>query len=261
MLSERFQQGECVVPNRILRDGILSSERVASLGWPAEVFYRRLMSVVDDFGRYYATPMLLRAACYPLHLDKVSDADVGKWLEATQKAGLVSVYPASDGKRYLQMADFRQQMRAKDSRYPADAKQMLSTCSADATHLLANAHLDVDVDVDVCVGDKGAAAVIDAYHRLLPGCQQVSVINDKRKKRIAGAVKLAKRVCAEQGWPYDPAEFWSAYFSECASDAWMRGEVPNPKNPTWRQNLDVLLAEDRFAGVMDRAIASMRGAA
>jgi hypothetical protein len=41
----------------------------------------------------------------------------------------------------------------------------------------------------------------------------------------------------------------------------MRGEVPNPKNPRWKQNLDVLLAEDRFASVMDRAIESMRGEA
>jgi hypothetical protein len=38
----------------------------------------------------------------------------------------------------------------------------------------------------------------------------------------------------------------------------MRGEVANPKNPNWKQNLDVLIAEDRFAGVMDGAIAAMR---
>ncbi len=137
------------MPNRILRDGILSSERIAALGWPEEVFYRRLMSVVDDYGRYYATSMLLRAACYPLHLDKVSDADIGKWLQATEKAGLVSVYPAPDGKRYLQLADFRQQVRAKDSRFPAPDAHMRSTCTADAKQVLANAHLDVDVDVDV----------------------------------------------------------------------------------------------------------------
>lgn len=108
------------MPNRVIRDGILTSERVASLGWPAEVFYRRLMSVVDDFGRYYASPMLLRAACYPLHLDKVSDADIGKWLAVCAEAGLVSVYPASDGKRYLEMADFRQRTRAEKSKFPAN---------------------------------------------------------------------------------------------------------------------------------------------
>lgn len=105
------------MPTRILRDGILTSERVAKLGWGEEVFYRRLMSVADDYGRYYALPALLRAACYPLHLDKVSDADIGKWLTACVNAALVSVYPASDGKRYLQILDFGQRIQSK-SKFP-----------------------------------------------------------------------------------------------------------------------------------------------
>jgi hypothetical protein len=144
------------MPSRILREGILTSERIAKLGWPEEVFYRRLMSVVDDFGRYYATPMLLRAACYPLQLDKVSDADIGKWTRCAEEAGLVSVYPASDGKRYLQLLDFRQQVRAKDSKFPSPAEQVSSACVADAKQVIANAHLDVDVSVDVSEGESGA---------------------------------------------------------------------------------------------------------
>lgn len=100
--------------------------------------------------------------------------------------------------------------------------------------------------------------VLDAYHRALPKCQRVAVLNEKRKKRIATATKLARHVCESQDWEYTPAEFWDAYFAECGKDPWMRGEVPNPKNPAWVQNLDVLLAEDRFANVMDRAIAAIR---
>jgi hypothetical protein len=42
------------MPVRILREGILTSERVDTLSPAAEVFYRRLMSVVDDFGRFSA---------------------------------------------------------------------------------------------------------------------------------------------------------------------------------------------------------------
>jgi hypothetical protein len=136
------------LPNRILREGILTSERIAKLSWPAEVFYRRLMSVVDDFGRYYATPMLLRAACYPLHLEKVSDSDIGKWIRETEEAALVRVYPAEDGKRYLELLDFRQQVRAKASKFPAHDEQMRSECVADAQQMPADAHL-------VVVGDVG----------------------------------------------------------------------------------------------------------
>ena len=51
------------MPNRILREGILSSERVDALSEGAEILYRRLMSVVDDYGRYFAHPTLIRSAC------------------------------------------------------------------------------------------------------------------------------------------------------------------------------------------------------
>jgi hypothetical protein len=88
----------------------------------------------------------------------------------------------------------------------------------------------------------------------------VSVLNPKRQKRIAAVVKLARKVCADQGWPYEALNFWRAYFSECAKDPWMRGEVANPNNARWKQNLDVLIHEDRFAKVMDRAIESLRRA-
>lgn len=105
------------MPSRLIRDGILTSERVDALGWAEEVFYRRLQSVVDDYGRFYANPKLLRAACYPLRLDKVSDSDIVKWTALCSEAGLVRVYPASDGKRYLQIVNFGQRIQAK-SKFP-----------------------------------------------------------------------------------------------------------------------------------------------
>jgi len=105
------------MPARIVRDGILTSELVCALSWAEEVFFRRLMQVADDHGRYYALPKLLRAACYPLQIDKVSDSDIGKWLTALVEAALVRVYPASDGKRYLQILKFGQRVQSK-SKFP-----------------------------------------------------------------------------------------------------------------------------------------------
>lgn len=116
------------MPNRIVREGILSSERVCSLRWPAEVFYRRLLSVADDHGRFHAVPTLVRSACYPLQIDKVSDSDIGKWISECEEAGLVRVYPASDGKRYLQIVNFGQQMRSK-SKFPEPLEASDSNCA------------------------------------------------------------------------------------------------------------------------------------
>jgi uncharacterized phage protein (TIGR02220 family) len=75
------------------------------------------MSVVDDFGRFSANPKLLRASCFPLRLDTVSDADVTAWLQDCIKAGLVAAYEVN-GKHYLELEDFRQQVRAKASKFP-----------------------------------------------------------------------------------------------------------------------------------------------
>lgn len=140
------------MPNRILREGILTSERVESLSWQAEVFYRRLMSVVDDYGRFHAKPALIRAACFPLRLDRVSDSDIGKWIRETEEAGLVRAYQV-EGKGYLELLDFGQQIRAKESRFPG----MRSTCLADAQQARSErmAYAPVVVDVDVVVDEDG----------------------------------------------------------------------------------------------------------
>jgi hypothetical protein len=82
-----------------------------------EVFYRRLHSVVDDFGRFTAHPSLLRAALYPLRLDKITDAEVSEHLEACASAGLIHLYHVA-GKPYLEVLDFHQRTRAKASKFP-----------------------------------------------------------------------------------------------------------------------------------------------
>jgi hypothetical protein len=124
------------VPSRIVREGILTSERVDRIADEpaAEVFYRRLHSVVDDYGRFSAHPSLVRAALYPLRLDKITDEDVSGYLAACASAGLIRLYRV-DGKAYLEVLNFRQKTRAKRSKYPAPEGQMPNTCGADDQHV------------------------------------------------------------------------------------------------------------------------------
>ena len=143
------------MPNRIIREGILTSERINELTWEEEVFYRRLLSVVDDFGRFTAHPALLRAALFPLKLDTVRDSNMERLLAANEQARLVRIYEVA-GKRYLEVHDFGQQVRAKSSKYPnppSQDHQLRSTCAADAKQVLASAHLDVGGDVSVFVSE------------------------------------------------------------------------------------------------------------
>ena len=104
------------MPTRLIREGILASERIASLSWEAEVFYRRLMSVADDYGLYDARPAILRSALYPLQLEKMSECNIQRCLAACEAAGLILLF-ARNGKSFLQIRDFGQQIKSKP-KYP-----------------------------------------------------------------------------------------------------------------------------------------------
>lgn len=163
------------MPSRIVREGILTSERVEQLDASSEVFYRRLMSKVDDHGLFDARPTVLRASLYPLRVDRVREADISRSIAACEKAGLIALYAhdsrASSSRRiaacemaglavsekpYLQMLDTRWQARSgpkwpeppwKDGAPPPLQEQApVNGCAQVKTPV----YLDVDV---VVVGD------------------------------------------------------------------------------------------------------------
>lgn len=100
------------MPSRLIREGILTSDRVNELDAAAEVFYRRLMSKVDDHGLFDARPSVLRSSLYPLRVDRVREADITRWIAACEKAGVIALY-VHDGKPYGQMVDTRWSVRSE----------------------------------------------------------------------------------------------------------------------------------------------------
>ena len=104
--------------SRMIRDGILTSRNVDRLSDAGEIFYRRLLSVVDDFGRYFADPAVLRAHLYPLRLDRMPETAIAALLREVSDANLVQVYE-DEGKAILQVRKFDQQIRIKRSKFPA----------------------------------------------------------------------------------------------------------------------------------------------
>lgn len=105
------------MPDRILRAGIITSERVNKLSESAEVFYRRLMSVVDDFGLFDARPVILMANLYPLRLDTITAEHINNMLHECESAGLLMQYQ-KENKPFLMIIDFKQRLRAKRSKFP-----------------------------------------------------------------------------------------------------------------------------------------------
>lgn len=118
------------MPTRIIREGINSSPKINSLSPMAELFYRRLMTVADDYGRFYAAPATLRGACWPTCPEKVTEAQIQGWLSecSSPDIQLISVYESS-GCRYLVIDKFCQQTRSK-SKFPEPDNHLLITCEA-----------------------------------------------------------------------------------------------------------------------------------
>jgi len=104
------------MPTRLIREGIIDSDAVNALGWAAEVFYRRLLNKVDDFGLYDARLSVLRATLYPLLLTKVSEKHIAGWLDECAEAGLLVVYE-SGGKEFLQVLNTQWKTRSQP-KYP-----------------------------------------------------------------------------------------------------------------------------------------------
>lgn len=120
--------------NRVVRSDILESEKVNKLTWAGEVFYRRLMSILDDYGRGDGRVSIIRSKLFPLRLDKVSESDITKWLAECQDAGLVRVYHI-DKKPYLELFNFGQTLRQKKPKFPPPPN--VNTCEqmqADASN-------------------------------------------------------------------------------------------------------------------------------
>lgn len=158
------------MPNRMLRGGILTSDRVNALPPKVEVFYRRMMSVVDDYGRFDGDARVLRSSLYPLCVDQITEQEIEEMLSKCaeilpgEKEPLVLVYRV-DRKRYIAITNFRQKVRSKQSKYPAppqtidsmeregareaDDLQMPSTCDAHAASRDVSASVsDSDSDSD-----------------------------------------------------------------------------------------------------------------
>jgi len=108
------------MPNRLIKESICTSANLNDLTTEEEIFFYRLIVNCDDYGRFDARPTILRAKCFPLKIDCITDADIEKWLSSLVRHNLVTVYEV-DGLRCLAMITWEnhQQVRAKRSKYPS----------------------------------------------------------------------------------------------------------------------------------------------
>ena len=114
------------MPNRLLKEGICTSETINQLTPLAETFFYRLLVVSDDYGRMDARPSILKACCYPLN-DSILPSTVSELLSMLQSNNLIQIYEI-DSKPLLQINKWEQRVRSK-GKYPPPVSNPLSNDS------------------------------------------------------------------------------------------------------------------------------------
>lgn len=236
------------MPNRILRESILTSDGVNRLDAAGERFYRRLMSVVDDFGRFDGRPSIVRAACFPLLLDKIREADVQRWMAECQKAGLLVLYEA-DSKPYLWLLKLGEP-RAKHSKYPAPPGKSLQV-SVNTEPARTDTHAQTSVPYSYSYSNaptssdsKHMSAVADAYPPgLLMVWDAAPPKARERSSRVDCSVWWKKHRCediaetvltgleawkASEEWTKDGGQFVPGLHRWLKARKWL--EPPQPTN-------------------------------
>jgi hypothetical protein len=107
------------VPSRVIRDCILESESLSQVSLEAELVFRNLILIADDWGRLDGRTRILRLRMFPMR-EQVTDRDMAEWVEELELQGCVQPYTV-EGKSYYYLPAWERyaskQKRARP-RYP-----------------------------------------------------------------------------------------------------------------------------------------------
>lgn len=113
--------------NRILKESIKTSDEIDQLSLFEYACFTRLIVTVDDYGRYYARPIILRNSLFPLRGDVSTEAIVEAFRHL-EELDLIRVYTVK-GKEYLQLTTWgkHQTVTNKKSKFPGPEEQDVSS--------------------------------------------------------------------------------------------------------------------------------------
>ena len=128
------------MPQRFLRPGITDSDKWNSVSEPAQNLFIRLLTRVDDFGRFDGRPAVIVGSVYSVWnaLNPMSARcphDVSVMLSELYRSGLIILYE-NGGKRFLQLEQWTERQRVA-SKWPDPKDKMSAPCPHDAVTVTA----------------------------------------------------------------------------------------------------------------------------
>ena len=112
------QKGGAILPNRIIKESICSSEKIAALSDFEFRVWVGLLTQVDDAGRGDARPAIIKGRVFPLR-ERVSIKDIDAAIHGLAAKGCVSLYEVG-GRPYFWFPTWSEHQRIRDCKpkYP-----------------------------------------------------------------------------------------------------------------------------------------------
>jgi hypothetical protein len=108
------------MPSRVIRGEINSSRSLERVSMMADLAFRALLVVVDDYGRFDGRLYILRNAMFPTRRE-VTEAKLAKWLDELEREGCIRRYVVA-GAPYVELPTWETHRgkgrRAESSKYP-----------------------------------------------------------------------------------------------------------------------------------------------
>ena len=275
------------MPNRLLREGLMESERVLSMPVEARWLFVVIILSADDLGLFEATEFKLARRA------DVNRDLAGKLMAMLADADLVRFYVV-DGKRYGFIPRFRQRIQIKRARHPLPPDSLL-TDDQDAfskiKHLASNptdgqpcadvghpSEPEVEVELEVSEEAKASSsspratktpkipcpyeAIVTAYHDALPELPKVRLLDGKvweDRKKAMGSLwtwsLTSKRVDGTRRAENSEQalEWLRNYFAQARNNDFLMGRTERSgKHKNWRCDLDFVLTPAGLRQIVEK---------
>lgn len=198
------------MPNRIIKEGICTSDSIDSLSWFEEVLFYRLIVNCDDYGRFDGRIPVIKNRLFPLKED-LTTKTVRSGLTKLVNAGLVALY-AFEGKPFLYLPTWNdhQNVRAKRSRYPAPEE------GVNASESICN-QMNADAPDIRIQSESVSESESNAY-----GAPDAPVGRSARGRFSPPTVEQVRQYCRSRGNCVDPQRFVDYY----SANGWRVGKNP-----------------------------------
>lgn len=191
------------MPNRVIKESLLSSEKISALTDFEFRLWVALILLVDDAGRGDARPAIIKGRAFPLR-ERVSTKDIENAIHGLAAKGCVSLYTV-DGKPYFWFPTWGNHQRIRDAKpkYPDpvdfDSSPRVAASCGELRPKSNPIQYESESEYKECIADK-----------------------PPRTRFAIPSVEDVKAYCSERGNDVDPQRFVDYY----TANGWKVGKNP-----------------------------------